>query len=392
MDHALLRVVHLCNSILTEEQVDLSRFDRYIETSLATRREPRSLHPEADPPHHPGGGSHPSPRGVRGPPPPPAGPGSPRPPALRDLPRGGQDPPPAGPAQRPRGDDHRQEVQAGPRPHPQPGDPGADPRDPRSRTRSVRRPRSSWSCSGSSTTSSSPTPTGSEEENLRDTLLPFSLITSETRLLLSYIDRRILRVPQGGPGALRHLRLLRLLPAPRAQEGAEHRADRHLGDPAGRERAHPGRELPRHPEGLLPAVGGPAGPGLRPGDRRGRDLPRLHGQAGAVGAAAGRAGERRPGASGEFQKAKDEEAADRMRTAISDFYDHHIKFLMYRDWSGFELFYIEILKCGSLSGLVADRPPVRDLPDDAPAGGAEAVDPRRGRPRAPSSRSSSRRA
>jgi hypothetical protein len=24
---------------------------------------------------------------------------------------------------------------------------------------------------------------------------------------------------------------------------------------------------------------------------------------------------------------------------------------MYRDWSGFELFYIEILKCGSISGL-----------------------------------------
>jgi hypothetical protein len=24
---------------------------------------------------------------------------------------------------------------------------------------------------------------------------------------------------------------------------------------------------------------------------------------------------------------------------------------MYRDWSGFELFYIEILKCGNLAGL-----------------------------------------
>jgi hypothetical protein len=35
VDNALMRVVHLCNSILTEEQVDLTRFDRYIETSLA---------------------------------------------------------------------------------------------------------------------------------------------------------------------------------------------------------------------------------------------------------------------------------------------------------------------------------------------------------------------
>jgi hypothetical protein len=41
-----------------------------------------------------------------------------------------------------------------------------------------------------------------------------------------------------------------------------------------------------------------------------------------------------------------------MKAQISEFYDHHIKYLMYRDWSGFELFYIEILKCGSLSGLI----------------------------------------
>jgi hypothetical protein len=40
-----------------------------------------------------------------------------------------------------------------------------------------------------------------------------------------------------------------------------------------------------------------------------------------------------------------------MKDAISQFYDHNIKYLMYRDWSGFELFYIEILKCGSIQGL-----------------------------------------
>jgi hypothetical protein len=40
-----------------------------------------------------------------------------------------------------------------------------------------------------------------------------------------------------------------------------------------------------------------------------------------------------------------------MKERISEFYDHHIKYLMYRDWSGFELFYIEILKCGSMSAL-----------------------------------------
>ncbi len=53
----------------------------------------------------------------------------------------------------------------------------------------------------------------------------------------------------------------------------------------------------------------------------------------------------------EFQKERSEEASSRMKDGISAFYDHNIKYLMYRDWSGFELFYIEILKCGSMSGL-----------------------------------------
>jgi len=53
----------------------------------------------------------------------------------------------------------------------------------------------------------------------------------------------------------------------------------------------------------------------------------------------------------EFQDQKDQASATRMKERISEFYDHHIKYLMYRDWSGFELFYIEILKCGSISGL-----------------------------------------
>jgi hypothetical protein len=53
----------------------------------------------------------------------------------------------------------------------------------------------------------------------------------------------------------------------------------------------------------------------------------------------------------EFQERRDEVSAVRMKEQISDFYDNNIKYLMYRDWSGFELFYIEILKCGSLVGL-----------------------------------------
>ena len=40
-----------------------------------------------------------------------------------------------------------------------------------------------------------------------------------------------------------------------------------------------------------------------------------------------------------------------MKEAISRFYDTSMKYLMYRDWSGFELFFIEILKCTSLPAL-----------------------------------------
>ena len=53
----------------------------------------------------------------------------------------------------------------------------------------------------------------------------------------------------------------------------------------------------------------------------------------------------------EFQESPDATTAERMKTQVSEFYDHHIKYLMYRDWSGFELFYIEVLKCGSLPAL-----------------------------------------
>ena len=44
-----------------------------------------------------------------------------------------------------------------------------------------------------------------------------------------------------------------------------------------------------------------------------------------------------------------------MKEEISRFYDDHMKFLMYRDWSGFELFFIEILKCTQPARPAADR-------------------------------------
>jgi hypothetical protein len=54
----------------------------------------------------------------------------------------------------------------------------------------------------------------------------------------------------------------------------------------------------------------------------------------------------------EFQTHRDEPTAAEMKDAISRFYDTDMKYLMYRDWSGFELFFIEILKCPSLSALI----------------------------------------
>jgi len=53
----------------------------------------------------------------------------------------------------------------------------------------------------------------------------------------------------------------------------------------------------------------------------------------------------------DFESRRDEGTALRMKEQISRFYDSNIKFLMFRDWSGFELFFIEILKCNSLPGL-----------------------------------------
>ncbi len=53
-----------------------------------------------------------------------------------------------------------------------------------------------------------------------------------------------------------------------------------------------------------------------------------------------------------FEKKKDVPTATSMKDEISRFYDSNMKYLMYRDWSGFELFFIEILKCTSVAPLL----------------------------------------
>ena len=44
VDNVILRVVQLCTAILTEEQVDLARFDRYIEGYMRRDEVRRPLH------------------------------------------------------------------------------------------------------------------------------------------------------------------------------------------------------------------------------------------------------------------------------------------------------------------------------------------------------------
>jgi hypothetical protein len=53
-----------------------------------------------------------------------------------------------------------------------------------------------------------------------------------------------------------------------------------------------------------------------------------------------------------FADEKSESRAETMKRLISRFYDRSLRFLMYRDWSSFESFAVEILKCDSIPGLI----------------------------------------
>jgi hypothetical protein len=54
----------------------------------------------------------------------------------------------------------------------------------------------------------------------------------------------------------------------------------------------------------------------------------------------------------EFQAKPDDKSAVVLKRAISEFYDNSMKYLMYRDWRGFEMFFIEILKTTATSALI----------------------------------------
>jgi hypothetical protein len=188
------------------------------------------------------------------------------------------------------------------------------------------------------------------EEQLRETILPFALVVSETRLLLSYIERRVMK----GKDAT--------LPLYQVYDSfvycvpleLKKVVNTELTDISVTRQAENVRTRVENSHGILKdcyqqsivqlaQIFDPEIDGARIfpdfSARRDQSVALREGLVKVVHAL------------NEFQDKKDAPSANRMKDCISEFYDHNIKYLMYRDWSGFELFYIEILKCGSLQGL-----------------------------------------
>ena len=188
------------------------------------------------------------------------------------------------------------------------------------------------------------------EEELRDTILVFALVVSETRLLLSYIEKRVLK----GKDVTQPLyqvydSFVYCLPLELKKV-----VNTELTDISVTRQSESVRTRVENSHGILKDCFQQSvvqlGQALDPAVDGSRIFPDFS-------ARRDQSVELRDGlvtvvrALREFQDQKDQASATRMKERISEFYDHHIKYLMYSDWSGFELFYIEILKCGSISGL-----------------------------------------
>ena len=193
-------------------------------------------------------------------------------------------------------------------------------------------------------------PGRSSEDGLRNSILVFSLITSEMRLLLTYIEKRALRNTTDGtplhelydsfvyclPFELKKVVNTELLDISAARQPDIVRArveNSHgiLKDCFQQSVVQMAQALDQKVEGR--DIFGDFTARLEQSVQLRDNLAVLI------------------GAVREFQAARDEAKARAMKDQISFFYDHSMKDLMYRDWSGFELFFIEILKCTSLPAL-----------------------------------------
>jgi hypothetical protein len=193
-------------------------------------------------------------------------------------------------------------------------------------------------------------PTRADEE-LKNTILVFALITSETRLLLGYLERRVLKsLDEGGPLYDLYDTFVYCVPLELKKV-----INTELLDISVARQSDNVRARVENSHGILkdcfqqsvvqlaqvfdPTVGG-------------RDIfpdftakleqsVQLRDSLGWLIKAVR-----------DFQARKEDAGSVRLKEEISRFYDTQMKFLMYRDWSGFELFFIEILKCTSLPALL----------------------------------------
>lgn len=194
-------------------------------------------------------------------------------------------------------------------------------------------------------------PDRTPEENLKNAILVFSLITSEARLLLGYLERRVLKgLSDAEPIYQLYDSFVYSIPFELKKV-----INTELTDISVARQAENIRARVENSHGILKDCFQQSVVQLAQvfdGDVQGRDIfpdftARLE-----------QSLELRESlvllirAVRSFEKAKDTESAVRMKEEISRFYDEHMKFLMYRDWSGFELFFIEILKCTSIPALL----------------------------------------
>jgi hypothetical protein len=193
-------------------------------------------------------------------------------------------------------------------------------------------------------------PTRADDE-LKNTILVFALITSETRLLLGYLERRVLKTlnPQSPlyelydsfvyciPLELKKVINTELLDISVARQSDNVRA--RVENSHGILKDCFQQSVVQLAQVFEPGL---AGRDLFPDftAKLEQSVQLRDGLAWLIKAVR------------EFQARREDEATVRLKEAISRFYDTSMKFLMYRDWSGFELFFIEILKCTSLPALL----------------------------------------
>jgi hypothetical protein len=194
-------------------------------------------------------------------------------------------------------------------------------------------------------------PGGASDDDVRNSILIFSLITAETRLLLAYLERRVL--PSLDPEEPLHglydsfvyciplelkkvintelmdISLSRQTDSVRARVENSHGI---LADCFQQSVVQLAQIFDRDVQGhhIFPGFT----------EKLEQSVQLREGLAEVIRAVRG------------FQAARDEAGGVAMKEAISRFYDENMKYLMYRDWASFEIFFIEILKCTSLQGLL----------------------------------------